>query len=307
MEQLLKATAAYKILCGDTASNKLSHAYMLYFADSVNLRGALKLFARQFFLNDKQSLIEGESLTDLKVYPEVGKKLTAEAATQIVADGAIRPVAHDKKLFIISEFNDASLIFQNKLLKILEEPPSGVYFLLGVTSLSAVLPTVKSRVKLLEVPPFTEWQIFEALQRQGENPKNRLAAQSCGGVLGEAQNLLKGDWYAEVAAASQEICGALSLSSATAAAVKYGDFKYKKELLSDMQRRYFAEVKSYAADPDYSSKIKISTAVYAVERVNQALSDVKFNANFSSLLYSLLVGIAQKNCKAGLITGNNNG
>lgn len=295
MELLLKATAAHKILCGDAASGKLSHAYMLYFADGVNLRGALKLFARQFFLNDKQSLIENESLTDLKIYPERDKKLTAENAAQIVADGAIRPVAHDKKLFIISGFNDASPIFQNKLLKILEEPPQGVYFLLGVTSLSSVLPTVKSRVKLLEIPPFSEAQIFSALERESANPRNRLAARSCGGVLGEAQNLLKGDWYAEVIDAAKELCGALTLPAATAAAVKWADFKYKKELLSEMQRRYFALVKRYAQDGDYSSEITVGAAIYAVESVNKALTDVKFNANFSSLLYNLVLGVARVN------------
>lgn len=293
MEQLLTQTAAYKILCGDAQSGKLSHAYMLYFCDGANLRSALKLFARQFFLNDKPSLIESESLTDLKVYPEKDKKLTVEAASQIVSSGAIKPVAHDKKLFIISSFNDASPVFQNKLLKILEEPPEGVYFLLGVTSTSSVLDTVMSRVKLLEIPPFPEEQIYQALQRESDNPKNRLAAASCGGVLGEAQNLLRGDWYDEVRSAAEEICLCTTLASATQTAQKFGDFKYKKELLSEVQRRYFAIVKSGTSDCFSSGKISVGTAIYAVERINKAFLDIKFNANFSSLLYNLLVGIVQ--------------
>ena len=293
MELLLKQSAAYQILSGDATSGKLSHAYMLYFPDGENLRSALKLFARQFFLTDKLSLIENESLTDLKVYPEKDKKLTAEAASQIVADGAIKPVAHDKKLFIISGFNDASPVFQNKLLKILEEPPTGVYFLLGVTAVSSVLPTVLSRVKLLEVPPFTERQVFAALERQNPNPDNAVAAASCGGILGEAQNLLKGEWYADVRTAANEICSVNTLSAATESAVKWGDFKYKKELLSEMQRRYFAVVKRYATNSDYSGEISVGTAIYAVERINSALTDIKFNANFSSLLYTLLMDIVQ--------------
>lgn len=292
MEQLLTNTAAYKILCGDRQSGKLSHAYMLYFADSANLRLALKLFAGQYFLNDRPSLIESESLTDLKIYPEKDKKLSAEAAGQIVADGAIKPVAHDKKLFIISGFNDASPIFQNKLLKILEDPPEGVYFLLGVTSTSSVLPTVISRVKLLEVPPFTEEQIFCALQRESANPKNRLAASSCGGILGEAQNILRGDWYEEVRLAAEEICACTTLSKASECAVRFGDFKYKKELLSEMQRRYFAKVKG-GADGSLTGEISVGTAIYAVERINKAFLDIKFNANFSSLLYNMLIGIVQ--------------
>ncbi|MGN0807803.1 MAG: hypothetical protein ACI4MN_05095 [Candidatus Coproplasma sp.] len=303
MEQLLKQTTAYKIFCGDGECGKLSHAYMLYFADEVNLRSALKLFARRFFSGDKPSLIESESLTDLKIYPEKDKKLTVEVASQIVADGAIRPVAHDKKLFIISSFNQAAPVFQNKLLKILEEPPEGVYFLLGVTSVSSVLDTVMSRVKLLEIPPFTEEQIFSALQRESINPDNRLAAQSCGGILGEAQNLLKGDWYEKVRSAAQEICDSTTLASATYSAVKWGDFKYKKELLSEMQRRYFAVVKGAASSGETSGKISVSTAIYAIECINKALLDIKFNANFSSLLYDLLIGIVQHEEKGKKIHG----
>ncbi|MGN1061291.1 MAG: hypothetical protein ACI4QN_06115, partial [Candidatus Coproplasma sp.] len=181
----------------------------------------------------------------------------------------------------------------NKLLKILEEPPTGVYFLLGVTATSSVLPTVLSRVKLLEVPPFTEEQIFSALQRESANPQNRLAAKSCGGILGEAQNLLKGEWYSEVRAAAEELCAISSLSEATERAVKWGDFKYKKELLSEMQRRYFAVATRYAQDSEYQGEISVGTAIYAVERINSALADLKFNANFSSLLYNLLVNIVQ--------------
>lgn len=295
MERLLKSTAAYKILCGDAASGKLSHSYMLYFADEENLRSALKFFARRFFPDDKPSLIDDECLTDLKVYPSADKKLTVEAASQIVADGAIKPASHDKKLFIISGFNEASPVFQNKLLKILEEPPAGVYFLLGVTSTAPVLTTVMSRVKLLEIPPFSQEQVLEALRRQGENPKNEAAARSSGGVLGVAQVLLKGDRYEEINSAAREIVAAVTLSQATDVAVKYADFKYKKELLSEMQRLYFCEVKEYAQNPERIANVSVGTAIYAVERINEALADVKFNANFSSLLYRLTMDISVRN------------
>ena len=298
MEQLIRGTAAYKIFCGDKLSGKVSHAYMLYFADERNLRGALKFFALEFFGADPGSrdgrLILSEGLPDLKVYPDGGGKLTADVAAAIVDDAALKPLEYEKKLYIISDFQNASAIFQNKLLKILEEPPEGVHFLLGTTSLSPVLDTVKSRVKLLEVPLFSAGEIFAALERGGKNGLNAQAAEACGGVLGVAQDMLKGGWYAEVVSAAEEICAASSVGKAVAAALKYGDFKYKRELLSQMQRTYFAEVKKYATDAEYSGAISKGAAIYAVESVNGALADVKFNANFSSLLYDLLLRVAQK-------------
>ena len=49
MEELLKGTAAYKILLGDRLGGRLSHAYMLPFPDQFNLRRALRLFALEIF------------------------------------------------------------------------------------------------------------------------------------------------------------------------------------------------------------------------------------------------------------------
>lgn len=299
MERLIHAAAAYKIFCGDKRADRLSHAYMLYFADGRNLRAALKLFALEFFGADKEDrngrLIYSEGLSDLRIYPRPDGKLTADTAAEIVADAALKPLEYERKLYIISDFQTASPIFQNKLLKVLEEPPAGVHFLLGATSLASVLDTVKSRVKLLEVPLFTPAQIFGALERGGENPLNAQAAQACGGVLGVAQDMIYGGWYKEVADAAREICAADSVAKATAAALKFGDFKHKSELLSEMQRVYFEEVKSYAKSADYSGKISKRAAVYAVESINSAFTDLKFNANFSSLLYDFLLRVAQKN------------
>lgn len=299
MEQLIYGTAAYKIFSGDRRNNTLSHAYMLYFADERNLRQALKLFALEFFGADKDDrngrLILNEGLADLMIYPRPDKKLTADAAGAIVDDAALRPLEYDKKLFVISDFHDASPVFQNKLLKILEEPPQGVYFILGAASLAPVLDTVRSRVKTLEIPAFSPAQILSALERAKENPLNARAAQSCGGVLGIAQNMTEGGWYAETVKAATEICSASTVGRAVSAAMKYGDFKYKKELLAEMQRTYFEEVKKYAEGSEYSGVLTKRAAVYAVESVNGALSDVKFNANFSSLLYDLLLRIVENN------------
>ncbi len=301
MEKLLERTAAYKIFCGDADGGRLSHAYMLYFSDKENLRAALKFFALKFFGCAKDSrdgkLIISEGLPDMKIYPRPEKKLTAEAAGEIVDDASLKPVERDKKLYIISNMESASPIFQNKLLKVLEEPPEGVHFLLGTCSVAPVLDTVKSRVKTLEIPPFTEGEIFAALQRQGDNPLNERAAKSCGGVLGVARNLLLGDWYAEVCRAAREICSAGDVNSAVCVAAKYGDFKYKNELLCEMQREYFSELTKCLRDGNYRGALDEHALIYAAQSVNDALADVKFNANFSSLLCDFALRVARENRK----------
>ena len=140
-------TTAYSVFSGDAASGKLSHAYMLHLNDVKNMRLALKIFALRFFglyggEADGRRLMN-ESLTDCRIYPAEGKKLTADAVAELLSDSALKPLERDKKLYIISGFNEASALLQNKLLKTLEEPPEGVYFLLGATSLAPELDTVK--------------------------------------------------------------------------------------------------------------------------------------------------------------------
>lgn len=49
------------------------------------------------------------------------------------------------KFIIISEFDNATIESQNALLKILEEPPKGVFFILTTSRYDRVLPTVRSR------------------------------------------------------------------------------------------------------------------------------------------------------------------
>jgi hypothetical protein len=302
MEELLKGTTAYKIFCGDAAKNTLSHAYMLYFADEVNLRFALKLFALRFFDADKNGrdgkLISSENFSDMKVYPAADKKLSVSDAAEIVDDAALRPVERDKKLFVISGFEQASPLFQNKLLKILEEPPAGVYFLLGATSLSPVLDTVRSRVKLLEIPPFSAEQVYAALCRAGDNKLNRLAADSCSGIVGAAQTILSSSWYEEVATLAKQLCTVKSVDDAAFLAAKAGETKYKTQLLEAMQQIYFEELKKSTSSGDSTGGILCQQAcVFALEQMPKAFADVKFNANFTALLYDFAVRVILENNK----------
>ena len=297
MEKLLRETTAYKILRGDRLSGRLSHAYMLDFHDERNLRGALEIFAAEFFGAEANSAerarIANGSFPDFKLYPEDGKKLTADAVSEILEDSVLKPVEGSRKLYAVCGFDGASALLQNKLLKTLEEPIGGVHFLLGACSLAPVLDTVKSRVKILTVPPFTEDKVFEALERQGKNDLNRAAAASSGGVLGAAQNIVGGSWFREISSAADEICSAVRVGDIGLIAAKYCDTKYKTELLCEMQRVYF----SYLKSEDKRSGLCSAALIFALEKLNSAFADVRFNANFQGLLYDFMLEVAKENKK----------
>ena len=298
MEKLIKSTTAYRILSGDRQGGKLSHAYMLHFEDAKNMRDTLKLFALEFFGAEKDSTlchrILNEIYPDLRVYPEAGKKFMADGAAEIIEDSALRPVEGDKKLYIICGFDSASALIQNKLLKSLEEPLEGIHYLLGVTSLAPVLDTVKSRVKLLEIPPFSEREIFEALERKGHSELNSEAAASANGCLGAAENIVEGGWYSEIRAAAEKICFTTQVGDVGQIAAEFGDTKYKTELLSEMQRLYFTALTEGGR---LAGVLKKPALIFALEKLNSANADVRFNAFFQGLLYDFMLGVIEENDK----------
>jgi hypothetical protein len=266
------------------------------------------MFALVIMGQTKQTLsgrrICDESYPDCQFYPEDGSKMTVEGISALVEDCALRPLESDKKLYVLVGFEQASPVVQNKLLKILEEPPQNVVFLLGATATAPILDTVRSRVKMLTIAPFSPAQIQSALLREFPNcPEAEEIAQSCGGVLGVAQSMVGGGWFHEVHTAASEICLANSIEKIATLSQKYGDSKYKNELLAEMQRLYYLAYTTYAGAAGNSLTLQIAqtwqkaTLCFAEGEVTRAVADVKFNAFFSGLLYDFMLRVMEENKK----------
>ena len=206
MIELLENTQAYRLLQKESEENMCSHAYLLLFDDARNLRIALKEFAK-LLINAPTStekkridkLIDEESYADCLFYPADGKKLAVEDAEKIREESLLSPIEGERKVFVLGDFAGANTQTQNKLLKLLEEPPKHVLFLLGATSAFPVLTTVLSRTKKLEIPAFDTEQVTNCLQRLYQNEYDtetlRFCAAASGGTVGGAQNLLEGGQY----------------------------------------------------------------------------------------------------------------
>ena len=67
MQQLLQQTQSYTLLKTEGAEGRLSHAYLLHFADAENLRLALKEFAKILQAQNPQKEVEyvGGKINDI--------------------------------------------------------------------------------------------------------------------------------------------------------------------------------------------------------------------------------------------------
>lgn len=175
MIELFKGTVAYRIVSGDKKRKSLSHAYLLTCQDSFALGDYLKTIAKTIMCGEKDGfcndcrtcrLIEKGVFTDVTIYPKTdGGKILVADVDEMVAQTHIKPFEGDKRVFIFVGAENMTAQAQNKLLKTLEEPPRGVYVLLGATNENAILPTIKSRVKKINVPDYSESDIFDYLKR----------------------------------------------------------------------------------------------------------------------------------------------
>lgn len=187
---LVKSQEDYKNIVQEVEADKLSKSTLIFSGDrAYSKQFALALASAILEHGDKNGVhskkVELSVHPDLKIYPKGDKFLVADSQ-DIVEECFVKPIFADRKVFIINDIDDAMELSQNKLLKVLEEPPSGVYFVITANNQNLVLPTIKSRCNKIELKKLSS-QTIEREMIAYEN--GALLAQMCDGNLGEAIQL----------------------------------------------------------------------------------------------------------------------
>lgn len=321
MQTLLTKTNAYTLLQRETLDGKNSHAYLLLFDDARNLRETLKYFAKVLLSCENEQtedelrvsrLIDAESFSDCLFYPETGKKLSVEDADSIKEECLLRPVEGKRKIIVICGFETANAPTQNKLLKLLEEPPEGVVFLLGAINDFNILTTVRSRTKKMEILSFEAQEIEACLARiYGEKYDREtisLCAAASNGSLGAAQNILEGGYFKALMenAFALTLCTRPSLPSILK---QIGETKHAKELFSLLRLIYrdALVLKTQGGKArrslllkkneilDVSQKYSEHALLFAQECISKAELELTFNANLPQCLELCIAKILREN------------
>jgi DNA polymerase-3 subunit delta' len=302
------------LLSHEAAEDRLSHTYLLLFHDEVYLRFALKEFAKLFFdgRGNTNERIENGNYPDCLFYPEEGKALDKDGTNEIIDESCLSAVEGKRKLFVLAGMHKASAVVQNKLLKVLEEPPEGVHFLLGATSEFPLLTTVKSRAKKLEIPLFSADSVGACLGRMyPDKSKDELSmyAAASGGEVGRAVNLLGGGRYAElvekvyraVAASGGGIIeGARAFSTTTEKTDVLSLFTnmYRDMLFYKLGKGEYAGMKTLRGRLEpLSEKFDERTLVYALDVMAEAEEQITFNANLAQCVEVGLLKIEKEKRK----------
>ena len=123
-------------------------------------------------------------------------RLTVADMSYLVEESYKRPVDEsEQRVFLIDASSSTSGVgcelWQNKLLKTLEEPVENVYLFIGVTDAEALLPTVRSRCQILKQTKLTVQEVCQALLEKSFNLTScEMAAAMSGGSVNTGERIL---------------------------------------------------------------------------------------------------------------------
>lgn len=237
-QELLQNSLAFSIIKRDVAENMLSHAYMFISEDTAALDEFCKLFLEAVYCANDMCQKCGECKKILNrnhpdvIHIERDKNISVEDVKNIVENSYISSVEGGKKVFVIHQGEKMNKLAQNKLLKVLEEPSPNVIILFTVGNTSAILSTIKSRVKKINLDIFDSDKIYDELMKTTDNSdKAKAAAICCEGMIGKAEKLLSNESYLEL---YDKCIGLLTNLTHSSQIVNFiGDSMFSKENIVD--------------------------------------------------------------------------
>ncbi len=205
------------------AAGRFPHAVMLHGERGSGKSTLAEIVAQALVCRDKSAAPCGRCPSCIRAragsHPDVqvvrgggaSGALTVEAVRLMLEDAYRMPEEADYNVYIVYLGEHSLPAAQNKLLKLIEEPPQGAVFLLLCPSAEAALPTIRSRVQIFTLrPPEREEAAQWLVAHYGMEPEQaRELADLCGGNLGRMQEELKGGGLGQAFSIAKEMAEAM--------------------------------------------------------------------------------------------------
>ena len=114
---------------------------------------------------------------------------------EIIGKSQFKPIEGTCRVWVLDEIHKATGEAQNALLKILEDSPKHVYFILCTTDPQKLLATIKGRCTQFQMKPLSEAQMHVLLRKvvieEGEKLEREIYDQIIQDSLGHPRNALQ--------------------------------------------------------------------------------------------------------------------
>lgn len=201
-KHLVESISAYQNLKKDYMAEKLSQAYLFVCEDKLTASEFVGEIAKLLVCENASacencpSCIKANVAThpDILTYPK-GKSFMVSDASDIYDNVQIKPMISNKKIFVINLIDNSTEQAQNKMLKIIEEPPKNVVFLITAQNENKVLSTIKSRVQKIYINKIDKSLIKTILSN---DEVSQIAISNGDGYLGKTLEIVQNDQYIKV-------------------------------------------------------------------------------------------------------------
>lgn len=179
-EGLFLNTSLFKDLAKQIASNNFGQTHIVISPDDFSCNCFATILGKTLICQNSNYCKKCEDCIklgknthpDLKIF-NIEKGFAVANAMEIL-DDVYKSAYSYKKVYIISNIDLATVSAQNKLLKILEEPPKNVFFIMTATNISCVLQTILSRAIKINLSPFD----FATLEKEFKNQNMQITQNS---------------------------------------------------------------------------------------------------------------------------------
>lgn len=304
--------ALHNMLTDSISSGHLCHAYLFFGQKSIGKKTLAKNFAMSILCKSDNipcyecsscKKIISKNHPDLYVYDgKTGKNsIHIETVRNIRQDAYIRPNESDYKIYIIPNVQDMTIAAANAFLKVLEEPPPYVIFILTASSKQAVPETILSRCIPFEVFPMTIKEEISALnemfQDKSEDEIIKFAEISDGN-LGRAIDFLTDSSYNEIVELSKKIVESIINKQEYELLVYFNEANTSKQAMLEMITELSVIVRNAVV---HKLSVKISNDEQ-VTSLSYSLTIKQLN-NILEILENSRCGI-ESNVNMGLLVNN---
>ena len=159
--------------------DRLSHAYIICGEKGVGKKTLGRYMAAQILCEKGDGdpcgvckscrMLKNDAHPDFITIEPSGKSgnYRADDLRAIISEASIAPNEGEKKIYFLPRFDKALPTAQNALLKIVEEPPAHVLFIMTAESREMILPTILSRTISLSISEAEVAECLEALTDAG--------------------------------------------------------------------------------------------------------------------------------------------
>lgn len=194
-------------------NNKIASAYLLTGPRGAGKTSTARIIAKSLNCKNKQagekatltpcgkcsSCINIANSSDIDVVEiDAASHGGVDDARELVIRANLSAINSDYKIYIIDEVHMASKDAFNALLKLFEEPPANVIFILATTESHKVLPTISSRCQQFRFKPISRLDCFKRLKDICEieeinisDDGLKLIAEESEGALRDALSILE--------------------------------------------------------------------------------------------------------------------